>query len=113
DFVVIDMLGYCFFFQAEVGIRDGHVSEVQTCALPILQLLPGAPGSSCTKNQDRVSLELSSPPSVTTGRSESRCSGCSRFMRLSKIGRASCRERVEVEWGERGVKEQGEAAGAG
>src|SRR5215208_4476018 len=24
-----------FFFQAEDGIRDGHVTEVQTCALPI------------------------------------------------------------------------------
>src|SRR5439155_17799837 len=28
---------YCFFFffQAEDGIRDGHVTGVQTCALPI------------------------------------------------------------------------------
>src|SRR5690348_17759629 len=25
----------CFFFQAEDGIRDGRVTEVQTCALPI------------------------------------------------------------------------------
>src|SRR5690606_40822678 len=25
----------CFFFQAEVGIRDFHVTGVQTCALPI------------------------------------------------------------------------------
>src|SRR5437870_9323146 len=28
---------YVFFFQAEDGIRDGHVTGVQTCALPILQ----------------------------------------------------------------------------
>src|SRR5437870_8106678 len=28
-----------FFFQAEDGIRDGHVTGVQTCALPISQLL--------------------------------------------------------------------------
>src|SRR5215510_9811289 len=27
-----------FFFQAEVGIRDGHVTGVQTCALPICAL---------------------------------------------------------------------------
>src|SRR5215208_7249406 len=30
--------GYCggvLFFQAEDGIRDGHVTGVQTCALPI------------------------------------------------------------------------------
>src|SRR5690625_7431550 len=30
---------FCFFFQAEDGIRDGHVTGVQTCALPI-SLLP-------------------------------------------------------------------------
>src|SRR5690606_41181029 len=28
----------CFFFQAEDGIRDFHVTGVQTCALPICQL---------------------------------------------------------------------------
>src|SRR5437870_11415230 len=27
-----------FFFQAEDGIRDGHVTGVQTCALPILTI---------------------------------------------------------------------------
>src|SRR6266702_5033396 len=32
-----------FFFQAEDGIRDGHVTGVQTCALPICSELP-APG---------------------------------------------------------------------
>src|SRR5690606_41001573 len=29
-----------FFFQAEDGIRDFHVTGVQTCALPILSGLP-------------------------------------------------------------------------
>src|SRR5260370_27953101 len=29
----------CFFFQAEDGIRDSSVTGVQTCALPILDLL--------------------------------------------------------------------------
>src|SRR5690625_7230123 len=33
------MLYRFFFFQAEDGIRDGHVTGVQTCALPILPLL--------------------------------------------------------------------------
>src|SRR5439155_18402236 len=28
-----------FFFQAEDGIRDGHVTGVQTCALPIFRSL--------------------------------------------------------------------------
>src|SRR5690625_7292835 len=30
----------CFFFQAEDGIRDGHVTGVQTCALPIFSYWP-------------------------------------------------------------------------
>src|SRR5690348_17789125 len=30
------MVMYSFFFQAEDGIRDGRVTGVQTCALPIL-----------------------------------------------------------------------------
>src|SRR5439155_6654459 len=36
-----------FFFQAEDGIRDGHVTGVQTCALPIFAAIgiaaPGLP----------------------------------------------------------------------
>src|SRR5690606_40477856 len=37
-------LVFCFFFQAEDGIRDFHVTGVQTCALPIylLAILLGA-----------------------------------------------------------------------
>src|SRR5690625_1739984 len=31
----VSYLYVCFFFQAEDGIRDGHVTGVQTCALPI------------------------------------------------------------------------------
>src|SRR5690625_6113533 len=33
--VLIDSSLIFFFFQAEDGIRDGHVTGVQTCALPI------------------------------------------------------------------------------
>src|SRR5207253_6144452 len=33
--VVFLILFFFFFFQAEDGIRDGHVTGVQTCALPI------------------------------------------------------------------------------
>src|SRR5207253_5481866 len=29
---------FFFFFQAEDGIRDGHVTGVQTCALPIFEV---------------------------------------------------------------------------
>src|SRR5260221_4284372 len=34
-FYAIGLLLYCFFFQAEDGIRDHCVTGVQTCALPI------------------------------------------------------------------------------
>src|SRR5689334_24817353 len=39
DFVVF----FFFFFQAEDGIRDGTVTGVQTCALPILLRLQRGP----------------------------------------------------------------------
>src|SRR5690606_40758086 len=32
----------CFFFQAEDGIRDFHVTGVQTCALPIFSCCLGS-----------------------------------------------------------------------
>src|SRR6266702_6629911 len=43
-----------FFFQAEDGIRDGHVTGVQTCALPISSVLP-ARGSSGSEGVRPVS----------------------------------------------------------
>src|SRR5437870_11227683 len=51
-----------FFFQAEDGIRDGHVTGVQTCALPILSTdspgpTPGRPaysGRNPTRRGDRA-----------------------------------------------------------
>src|SRR5690625_6363924 len=40
-----------FFFQAEEGIRDGHVTGVQTCALPISRVF-SLPTSSLTSASD-------------------------------------------------------------
>src|SRR5690625_7834536 len=34
--MVVCVFIFVFFFQADDGIRDGHVTGVQTCALPIL-----------------------------------------------------------------------------
>src|SRR5207253_5471789 len=46
--------GFFFFFQAEDGIRDGHVTGVQTCALPIscpsCRWFPASFVQSCTWN---------------------------------------------------------------
>src|SRR6266508_3541321 len=36
---------FVFFFQAEDGIRDGHVTGVQTCALPISPCPRGRPAA--------------------------------------------------------------------
>src|SRR5437870_8879858 len=38
----MSIICFFFFFQAEDGIRDGHVTGVQTCALPICQKPHGA-----------------------------------------------------------------------
>src|SRR5438876_800838 len=43
EFLGPEAVVYVFFFQAEDGIRDGRVTGVQTCALPIFErLLPAA-----------------------------------------------------------------------
>src|SRR6266487_4181988 len=48
---------FFFFFQAEDGIRDGRVTGVQTCALPIWQKLP----ESFSKNLITAMGEVDSP----------------------------------------------------
>src|SRR5690606_40722598 len=80
---------YLFFFQAEDGIRDFHVTGVQTCALPISRRRhsagwPPMPG-------------LPSTRSIAEGGREGPGHGKpSRTRRAAwEIGRASCRER---EW---------------
>src|SRR5439155_13656100 len=59
-----------FFFQAEDGIRDGHVTGVQTCALPILGLLTSS----------RSCFSLSSVRLPSAARVRSSRSAISRFI---------------------------------
>src|SRR5437870_12349215 len=68
---------FFFFFQAEDGIRDGHVTGVQTCALPICSL--AAPPASEPARPARESPPASRGAATVA----------------AEIGRASCRERVE------------------
>src|SRR5690606_40633861 len=85
-----------FFFQAEDGIRDFHVTGVQTCALPISawerQLWSVRPSTRCACGsiQDEWML-LASRRTMSLRQFNSRTS---RHL-WAKIGRASCRERVE------------------
>src|SRR5690606_40407459 len=43
NIVSLVFLFFFFFFQAEDGIRDFHVTGVQTCALPICSLTSNIP----------------------------------------------------------------------
>src|SRR5437763_12715272 len=90
---------FFFFFQAEDGIRDTSVTGVQTCALPIYPLVHGfvarrdpsprsARNNPGTNGSDRRRFSadaLSSAPRCRTSKAP-----------VPEIGRASCRERVEI-----------------
>src|SRR5690348_17692899 len=87
---------FFFFFQAEDGIRDGRVTGVQTCALPIyhgqLQLNAYEPieGLAVIESQSllyrgSIALRTKCVDGITVNE---------RTLQRYKIGRASCRERV-------------------
>src|SRR5690606_40160478 len=87
---------YTFFFQAEDGIRDFHVTGVQTCALPIFPP---------TVRMTRRCRSATSPHLRATDRSTGRMrSGYSDRMKSRRAvtasrnesGRASCSESENV-----------------
>src|SRR5690606_41098127 len=82
-----------FFFQAEDGIRDFHVTGVQTCALPILQISISGSGYNIVEYRRKGILKRLF---VTPIRPAQFIGGLvlSRSLICLKIGRASCRERV-------------------
>src|SRR5207302_3068616 len=51
----------CFFFQAEDGIRDFHVTGVQTCALPIWRVVGTA---STPSRENRACWEGPASPEI-------------------------------------------------
>src|SRR5690625_1262126 len=79
-----------FFFQAEDGIRDGHVTGVQTCALPILPtwrswLPAGGSGLWIDTGTDAVALAQRALPlgiRLTAGPAFSPHDGHREFLRL-------------------------------
>src|SRR5262249_59754299 len=86
-----------FFLQAEDGIRDGSVTGVQTCALPISAAAPTSRWSSSVKAAP--SLPCLSNSSSTTWTPGATASGAASSEERPQIGRASCRERVESSGG--------------
>src|SRR5690606_39596617 len=100
------------FFQAEDGIRDFHVTGVQTCALPISTRQPMKPPPSLTRMAfanttpaGKFLTKLTSMASFTLVSALGRKSNVitTTWRRLKwwwEIGRASCRERGEGAEGE-------------
>src|SRR5690606_41186055 len=101
------------FFRAQDGIRDSHVTGVQTCALPIclLKLSPQQQNKGLRVRGDRTPHGVAYPTETRSTRDRH---ALDRFVYLGRlvlcglsreIGRASCRERVVVAGGEGSVKQ--------
>src|SRR5690606_39899012 len=93
---------FVFFFQAEDGIRDFHVTGVQTCALPIYTVIEAEDGTEAVElfresQPDLVLLDALMPrmDGMEAARQIKALAG-ERLVPLIflKIGRASGRERV-------------------
>src|SRR5690606_41085850 len=85
-----------FFFQAEDGIRDFHVTGVQTCALPISGLLIPCPTAGANRRFLPAALSQTNPWNGPIPRSRRSSISASTHLWPAKpccqIGRASCRE---------------------
>src|SRR5207248_4181583 len=92
-FIVFISFFFFFFFQAEDGIRDRTVTGVQTCALPISWRVPELRLTTCDAAPAPARLRSRGPAWSRRPRAPRR--PASRSARR-EIGRASCRERVEI-----------------
>src|SRR5690606_40468208 len=93
---------YFFFFQAEDGIRDFHVTGVQTCALPILLRNDWpctAPGDGAGRHRSRVRLVFRKPP---VGEFSGRGSSGNARRPVLRTSVRSEERRVGKEWRSRG-----------
>src|SRR5262249_57266470 len=82
-----------FFFQAEDGIRDWSVTGVQTCALPISVYGKASIRPTVIGPTRQIFDSPSHPYTVGLMDAFPSIRGPKRSL---KIGRASCRERVEI-----------------
>src|SRR5690606_40772100 len=104
---------FFFFFQAEDGIRDFHVTGVQTCALPIfsddtvLSLDDPALDQALAAHARIGERRLGSTTEDRWSRTEQAGAlGAGADVATRQIGRASCRERGESAGVGGGVKER-------
>src|SRR5690625_5469551 len=87
-----------FFFQAEDGIRDGHVTGVQTCALPISDLMAVYRGDVLYFKMDLKGMNDLREKYSGGGLAINFLDEYGfqiHSTTVEKIGRASCRERVK------------------
>src|SRR5439155_2915708 len=84
---------FFFFFQAEDGIRDGHVTGVQTCALPI------SCGARARRRRGRARSGAPPPAHGRTRRGRDRAGGSAPSQRRSEERRVGkeCRSRWSPE----------------
>src|SRR5690606_40783887 len=105
-------LNRVFFFQAEDGIRDFHVTGVQTCALPI-SAQPPLLAQTAAVNAPAVASGYAPVPFVVGELMEFKLKAKWTFISGSgtaslEIGRASCRERGKIAGGTRSEKRREE-----
>src|SRR5690606_39792275 len=92
--------GVCLFvFQAEDGIRDVHVTGVQTCALPIwpvtqLASWPQLALFHTDRRECRWAFERDAREAGGGATGEIDVGSAQLAVRLGEIGRAPCRERL-------------------
>src|SRR5690606_40182047 len=93
-----------FFFQAEDGIRDFHVTGVQTCALPISRMIisflashGGSSARALITAMREGNLQAKPGIVVTNNRDSAIFHWClDNDIEVRQIGRASCREGEEI-----------------
>src|SRR5699024_11758305 len=91
---------FCFFFQAEDGIRDRNVTGVQTCALPISAmdgiLAAFFSGSAASALISGIFALVQARLRRGKQHSDTEQALVDGMKFILQIGRASCRERVQI-----------------
>src|SRR5690606_40036885 len=96
-----DNFYYIFFLHGEDGIRAFHVTEVQTCALPIsrrpsLTLTRPCARSTTPQSMPGIALRPTKTSRIEPGPSAISTIRAVTDAAVGKIGRASCRDRMWI-----------------